>query len=130
MIQDKGKDVINMKLIVAGSRGFDDYKLLSAHLDDINRRFGISEIVSGTARGADRLGERYAVEHGIAIKRFPADWNNFGRAAGYIRNEQMAKYADACICFWIDGSKGTGHMINLARQYGLRLRIVSLKGSE
>ena len=114
-----------MKLIVAGSRDFEDYQLLSAHLDDINKRFGISEIVSGTAKGADKLGEQYAIKHNIPIKRFPADWNSFGKAAGYIRNEQMARYADACICFWINKSKGTGHMINLARQYRLRLRIVS-----
>lgn len=111
-------------VVVAGSRSFADYSLLSRHLDDIAARFGIAEIVSGCCRGADQLGERYAHEHGIPIRRFPADWARFGRSAGYRRNEQMAQYADACVCFWVARSVGTAHMIRLARQYGLRLRVV------
>lgn len=115
-----------MKLIVAGSRDFTDYELVCKHLDEIVSKYGISEIVSGTARGTDRLGERYAIEHNIPVKRFPADWNKYGKSAGYIRNEQMARYADACICFWINKSKGTSHMINLAKKHKIRLRVVEL----
>lgn len=115
-----------MKLIVAGSREFRNYNLLSKHLDEINSKYGITEIVSGTASGADSLGELYAREHNIPIKRFPANWNKYGRSAGYIRNKDMAHYADACICFWMNKSKGTGHMINLAKEYKIRLRVVEL----
>lgn len=115
-----------MKLIVAGSREFGNYQLLSKHLDEINSKYDITEIVSGTASGADSLGELYAKEHNIPIKRFPANWNKYGRSAGYIRNKDMAHYADACICFWMNKSKGTGHMINLAKEYKIRLRVVEL----
>lgn len=115
-----------MKLIVAGSREFGNYNLLSKHLDEINSKYGITEIVSGTASGADSLGELYAKEHNIPIKRFPANWNKYGRSAGYIRNKDMAHYADACICFWMNKSKGTGHMINLAKENKIRLRVVEL----
>jgi hypothetical protein len=115
-----------MKLIVAGSREFGNYQLLTKHLDEINSKYGITEIVSGTAKGADSLGELYAKIHNIPIKRFPADWNKYGRSAGYIRNKDMAHYADACICFWVNKSKGTGHMINLAKEYKIRLRVVEL----
>ena len=116
-----------MKLIIAGSRTFGNYKLLSTHLDDICARFDITEIVSGTAAGADSLGELYAKEHNIPVKRFPADWKKYGKSAGYRRNALMAQYADACICFSVDDSRGTQHMINLAQQYKLRLRVVKLE---
>jgi len=113
-----------LKVIVAGSRGFQDYKYLETVLDTIFKGRTDIEIVSGTAYGADQLGERYAHSHNLSIKRFPANWNLYGKAAGYIRNEQMAKYADACITFWDGQSRGTMHMINLAKQYGLKLKVV------
>ena len=88
--------VLAMKVIVAGSRDFKDYALLKEFLDKlVIFRSGFTEIVSGTASGADKLGERYAQEHNLAIKRFPADWEKYGKAAGHIRNRQMAEYADA-----------------------------------
>jgi len=79
--------------------------------------------VSGTARGADQLGERYAKERGYFIQRFPADWNAYGKAAGYIRNRKMAEYADALIAFWDGKSRGTLNMISLAKECGLQIRI-------
>lgn len=115
-----------MKLIIAGSRSFDDYELLTEQLDEICAKYDITEIVSGTARGADTMGELYAIAHDIPVKRFPADWNRYGKSAGYRRNEQMAQYADACICFSVDNSRGTEHMINLSKQYRLKLRVVRI----
>lgn len=112
-----------MKVIIAGSRDFNDYNLLCKQCDFLLQNQKEIEIVSGTARGADQLGERYAKERGYKIKQFPADWNKFGKAAGYIRNEEMAKYGEALIAFWNGESKGTGHMIDLARQYKLNIKI-------
>ena len=89
--------------------------------------FGISEIVSGTARGADSLGERYARAHNIPVKRFPAQWNTYGKSAGYRRNIEMAIYADACICFQVNNSRGTEHMINIASSKGLQLITIRLQ---
>lgn len=111
-----------MKTIVAGSRTFNNYKLLKSTLDEITE---ITEIVSGTAKGADTLGEKYAKESNIPLVLFPADWNKYRNSAGYIRNEEMAKYADACIVFWDGKSKGTKHMIDLALKYQLDLKIIN-----
>ena len=86
-----------MKVIVAGSRGFSDYALLKRKLDRMLSQQSVVTIVSGTARGADRLGERYAEEHGHNVERYPAQWDVFGKSAGYRRNEQMAKVADAVV---------------------------------
>ena len=81
-------------------------------------------IISGAARGADTLGERYAHERGYAVEKYPADWNCDGKAAGPIRNAQMAKVADALIAFWDGNSRGTQNMIDLARLKPLPFRVV------
>lgn len=116
-----------MKVIVAGGRTFSDYNLLCKHLDHLLSNYNKEniEIVSGTAQGADKLGERYAIEKNIPMIRFPADWNTHGRSAGYIRNSQMADYADACVVFWDGESKGSKHMIDLATKKKLQCRVVN-----
>lgn len=111
-----------MKVIIAGSRNFNDYEKLKEVCDFMLSRQTDIEIVSGVARGADLLGERYAKEKGYQIKQFPADWS-MGKQAGYVRNEQMAQYADAVIVFWDGKSKGSEHMINLAKKHNLKVKI-------
>ena len=113
-----------MNIIIAGSRNFNDYNLLKTSCDNLLTQFTNIEIVSGTARGADKLGERYAREKGYSIKEFPANWN-LGKSAGYIRNDEMAKYADMLIAFWDGTSKGTKHMIDLANKRGIKVEIVN-----
>lgn len=114
-----------MKLIIAGSRGFKDYNLLKTTLEPIKPL--ITTIVSGTAKGADQLGEQFALEYNIPIYKFPADWNGYGKSAGYIRNAQMAEYADALVAFWDGESKGTSHMIELAKKNELKISIIFYK---
>jgi hypothetical protein len=131
-----------VRVIIAGSREFNDYELLCKKCHEIfhklseeglltgniNNDIRNIEIVSGTANGADKLGEQFAKEYSIKIKRFPADWDTYGKSAGYKRNEQMAKYAKedngVLIAFWNETSKGTKHMIDLANKYGLRAEVV------
>lgn len=112
-----------MKVIIAGSRNFTNYKKLSKICDHLLQHQTDIEIVSGTARGADRLGEQYAKEKGYAIKQFPADWNKHGKAAGPKRNQQMANYADALIAFWDGKSRGAKNMIELAKAVNLKIRV-------
>jgi len=112
------------KLIVAGSRDFNDYKFLSEKLDHLLKNITDSiEIVCGKAKGADTLGEEYAKEKGYAIKYFPADWDKHGRSAGPIRNGEMGRYANACVVFWKNNSRGSENMIDVARIYKLKLRV-------
>lgn len=113
-----------MKVIIAGGRKFNDYSLLFDVCNFMLRNQTDVEIVSGTARGADKLGERYAKEKGYLLRQFPADWQLYGKAAGYKRNQLMAQNADALICFWDGESKGSRHMINLAKKEGLKVKIV------
>ena len=115
-----------MRLIIAGSRDFDDYALLVRETDALLKNFyhGEIEIVSGGARGADNLGEKYARLKRYALKVFQADWRKFGKSAGYIRNEEMAKYADHLLLFWDGESRGSKHMLDLAQDYGLVVKVV------
>lgn len=113
-----------MKLIIAGSRTFNDYKKLCAECDNILQDQTNIEIVSGAHyKGADKLGEQYAKERGYKLTLFPANWNKYGKSAGPKRNLQMAEYADMLIAFWDGKSKGTGNMIDLAKQSKLRVTI-------
>lgn len=114
-----------MKIIVAGSREFNDYDLLKKSIQENFQRYEVEEIVSGTARGADTLGEQFAKEYNISVKKFPANWDLYGKSAGYRRNVEMADYADALIAFWDGKSKGTGHMINIAKDKNLRVIVIN-----
>lgn len=120
-----------IRIIVAGSRNFNNYSLLEQSLMDyIAGNFDPNdiEIISGGARGADSLGERFARECQLKLKRFPADWDRYGKSAGYRRNAEMADYAKqetgVLFAFWDGQSRGTRHMINLATTKGLEVHVV------
>lgn len=119
-----------MKIIIAGTRTFNNYPLLSCYCDFIlQNRFEVT-IVSGTAKGADILGEQYAKSKGYPLTQFKPDWDTYGKAAGYRRNSEMAQYSDALIAFWDGKSKGTKHMIDIARKEGLKVRVYYYKQCE
>ena len=118
--------------LVAGSRTFSDYSLLSRKLDKILSNQSDVTIVSGGAQGADALAERYAKERGYDLQVFHANWNKFGKSAGFKRNAKMWEYltevADAehrgCVCFWDGSSKGTAHNFGFAKANNTPLRII------
>jgi hypothetical protein len=118
------------RVIVAGSRGFNDLALLSSRLDFLlqYKQHACIVIVSGTARGADSLGEEYARSRNYLIDQHPADWERYGKRAGYIRNEEMARNADALVAFWDGKSRGTGHMIEIAKRHNLPYRVEYFMG--
>jgi len=105
-----------MKVIIAGSRTISDFFVVKTAIEKSG--FEITEVVSGNAAGVDRLGERWAVQNNILITKFPADWNKHGKAAGFIRNREMAEYADALIAVWNGESAGTKDMIDQMKQRG------------
>ncbi len=118
------KSYVKMRIIVAGGRDFGDYSRMVEYLDMALSSVTVDCIVSGCARGADSLGERYAAERGYSIVRYPADWAVHGKAAGPLRNRLMAANADALVAFWDGNSRGTADMIDVARAGGLRVRVV------
>ena len=114
-----------MKTIIAGSRGIVNYTDLIIAMHGVNWK--ITEIVSGTAKGVDQLGEQYAEEHKINLIRFPAQWWKYGKSAGIRRNDQMAAYADAALILWDGKSKGTKDMIETSHIFELQIYIHLVK---
>lgn len=121
----------HLKLIIAGSRSFYNYALLDealtnllANYDDLPKQI---EIVSGHALVADRLGEIWAERHNVKVTTFPANWQLHCKRAGYLRNIEMAEYADALVAFWDGMSKGTKHMIDIAKSKNLQVRVIKFE---
>lgn len=132
------------KVIIAGSRGFTDYKFLEQKCDQILSSIQDEIwIISGTAKGTDQLGEKYAQNRGYYVLECPADWDDiqgkpskqigttktgqkYWKLAGHHRNEIMALEADALIAF-NQGTPGTQNMLQLAKNYGLKIREIKVK---
>lgn len=119
----------DFRVIICGSRNFDDYKLLQEFCDSClseKRKTARIIIVSGMAKGADTLAVQYANENGFQVHKVFADWETHGRSAGYKRNTEMSKVADACIAFQINNSAGTQHMIETMRELNKPVKVKSL----
>lgn len=115
-----------LRVIIAGSRMFSDYEKMKRLVVSFVSKFEDDvEVVSGGCRGADKLGEQLAEEFGWSVKQFPADWALYGKAAGCIRNRQMAEYADICLLFSVKGAenKGTRNMLREARKAGCKVYV-------
>lgn len=100
-----------MKLIIAGSRSIANPNIIEEAIHNSGWRNEIIEVVSGCANGVDKLGEMWAEKNNILIKRFPANWQKYGRKAGSLRNKQMAEYGDKLIAIWDGNSTGTIDMV-------------------
>ena len=122
-----------VNIIIAGSRTFDNYEYLKKKVLNFigEKQIELSNvcIISGTARGADKMGEDFAKELNLQLKCFPADWDKYGKQAGFLRNTQMANYAieddnqGILIAFWDGKSSGTKHMIEIAKKKELEVKI-------
>ena len=110
-----------MKTIIAGSRTVVDYGVLLEAV--VHAPFAITTVISGGARGVDKLGELYAAASRIPLMVRPADWESHGRRAGFIRNIEMAQSAEALIAVWDGVSRGTKHMIEEAKKHGLTVYV-------
>lgn len=117
----------NIKIIIAGGRDFKDYVLLEQEFLKFMVKKSPTDIaiISGMARGTDTMGIQLATEYDLKLIEMRADWDKYGKSAGYRRNEEMAKIASHALIAWDGKSKGTGHMIDLAKKYNLVTKIIS-----
>ncbi len=117
------------RVIVAGSRHFNDYELFSSVVDKyllhIRDEYELI-IVSGHCSGADLMGERYAKENGFEVEIFPAEWKKYGKSAGPRRNKQMVDVADIAIAFPSANGRGTQSMIKYANEKGIPVKIYQI----
>jgi hypothetical protein len=115
-----------MKTIIAGCRNIDNEILVWGVIKQSGIR--ITEVVSGGAKGVDKLGEDWANFIKVPVKLFPAQWDKYGKVAGPMRNEKMAEYADALIAIWDGKSSGTRNMINTAITNRLKIIHIHITG--
>lgn len=118
-----------MKVVVAGCRHFEDREYVFEELDFFLNKYYAEEdieIISGGARGVDTIAKAYAEERAFPFEEFPADWKNFGKYAGPLRNRQMASQGDVLIAFLAHGSKGTANMIKMMKAADKPLHIVNI----
>lgn len=116
------------KVVVAGSREFDNYNLLKKSLDyflqnKIQEGYEII-IISGGAKGADSLAEIYTKEKGFKLTVYKAEWDKYGRKAGYLRNIVIGKEGDCLVAFWNKKTNGTRNMINIMIKLNKPVRII------
>jgi glycerophosphoryl diester phosphodiesterase len=118
------------RLIIAGCRDYNNYDTLLEAMSEsgFEQKFNLIQIVSGQAQGVDKLGERWAAEHGILISCFPANWDKYGKFAGPKRNEEMANYANALLALWDYKSPGTKNMIEQAKKKKLHIHVYDIRG--
>ena len=112
-----------MKIAIIGSRCFNDYEMLVSFIKANINITDIAVMFSGGAVGADTLGERFAEEHNIEKVIYKADWKRYGRAAGFIRNEEIIKAADVVFAFWDGYSRGTADSIAKSYKYNKKVFI-------
>ena len=122
---------MKFKVAVIGSRSFTNYQRLESVLlysfgQQVKNKSIL--IVSGGASGADTLAERFAKEYSLEKEIYPANWDKYGKKAGYLRNEMIVKNSDTVIAFWDGISKGTKHSINLAKKHHKALLVIDVAG--
>jgi len=116
---------MNIQLAVVGGRDFRDYKKLSAAIDSIRAECVVDRIISGGARGADSLAEKYARERNIPITVFRPDWEREGKKAGLLRNKDIIEASGWVLAFWDGESRGTQHTITIAKKSMKRVVVYS-----
>jgi len=112
----------NKKVAVVGSRTFTDYECMRKTLD-VHVKPG-DEIVSGGAKGADKLAEKYAKDQNLNTIIYYPQWDKYGKKAGFLRNRKIIDDADVVVAFWDGKSRGTASSIDLARRANKELYII------
>jgi hypothetical protein len=106
-----------MRILVCGGRDFNNYDLLSKTLYE--HALPDSVIIQGCASGADEMAWDWAKANAYKYESYPANWNKYGKRAGYIRNTQMLNEGKPDLVIAFPGGKGTQMMINLAEAAGV-----------
>lgn len=113
-----------MSLAIVGSRDFEDFSLLCEKVNELRKEFKITHIISGGAKGADILAEKYAKEYNLSITILKPDWDKFGKKAGILRNKDIINLSDYIIAFWDGESPGTKNAIETANKYNKPIKVI------
>jgi len=113
-----------MKVLVCGGRTFSDKELLFAVLDEEHEKYNFDTLIHGGAKGADMLAHKWCCRNGIIEVCYPANWSKYGPAAGPIRNKKMLEEGKPDLVIAFPGGRGTANMVSLAKQAGIKVKVV------
>lgn len=118
-----------MRVLVCGSRDYRSAETVFDTMEALHREHRFTEVIEGEATGADTLGRQWAEYRRLPVRKFPADWKKYGKAAGPIRNKQMLDEGkpDLVVAFPLNGlenSKGTKNMVKQARAAGIKTIVI------
>ena len=117
-----------VQLVVAGTREYSNRDEIFARLDKYHQRCKDAGteliIIEGEARGPDLISRKWAETRGVPFRSYPADWDEYGKAAGFIRNEEMAKAGTHVLAFWDGQSNGTNDMIERGLKHQRRVLVI------
>lgn len=113
-----------MKILICGSRGWTDREAIYTRLALVDHAHKVI-VVEGGAHGADRLAKQAAKSLGLEVREYSADWDTHGLQAGFKRNQEMldVEHPDLVWAFWDGSSRGTKHMIDIAREQGYTVEV-------
>jgi len=117
-----------MKIAIVGSREYLRWDIVHAFVSAIWRKHPGATVLSGGARGVDRHAVQAAMRHHMAFEVYPAQWDRYGKRAGYLRNELIVADADQVVAFWDGKSRGTKHTIDIARRHGVPFHVYGPNG--
>jgi len=109
------------KVLICGGRDFDNRDVLFTTLDDLNLRFCFSCVITGGAKGADRLAHLWAAKNHLDAKVYPANWERHGKMAGILRNREMLKEESPDLIVAFPGGRGTEDMVKIGRKAGVEV---------
>ena len=119
-----------MKIAVVGSRGIGDYLILEQIWNKLNLGYEGHTIISGAAKGVDQIARKFALNHSLGLVEYKADWDKYGKKAGFIRNKDIINECEICIAIWDGESKGTAHDIRLCKEMKKRLYLYNSKAGK
>lgn len=118
-----------MNIAIVGSRSFGYLDMVKLHVQRIAAKYPDAVIISGGARGVDSAAEVAAKHHGLDTLIFPAEWDKYGKSAGFKRNRDIVEAADVVVGFWDGTSRGTKHSLDLALELGKPVFVLGVSGT-
>jgi len=109
-----------LRILVCGGRDFSNYDLLC----DVLKKYEVSTIITGGARGADTLAFCWGYDHNKKVLTYPANWKKHGKAAGFIRNQQMLDEGHPDLVIAFPGGRGTADMVRRSKEAGIPTRVI------
>ena len=108
-----------MRVLVCGGREYQDWQTVRKTLSQLHTDYTITHIIQGGAKGADTFSKQWAAMYQVPSTQFSAKWNQYGKRAGYLRNQEMLVKGKPDLVVAFPGGNGTAMMVRIAKEAGV-----------